>query len=62
MTRIYIIKSNETDSKYQNKKVIKKPFTDEDLEKLRVNCKNERDLAIVDFYIQQACVLAKWFP
>lgn len=33
----------------KTKKVIKKPFTDEDLEKLRVNCKNERDLAIVDF-------------
>lgn len=30
-------------------KVIKKPFSDEDLEKLRMSCKRERDLAIVEF-------------
>lgn len=33
----------------KSEKVIKKPFSDEEMEKLRMNCNKERDLAIIEF-------------
>lgn len=36
-------------ARIKSEKVIKKPFSEEDLEKLRMNCKRERDLAIIEF-------------
>ena len=39
--------------------VIKKPFTDEEREKLRCACQHERDLAILDFYTAQRPVSVK---
>lgn len=41
MRRIKRIKSD---------KIIKKPFTDEELERLRMNCIRERDLAMLEFF------------
>lgn len=33
----------------KSEKIIKNPFTEEELEKLRMNCRRERDLAIIEF-------------
>jgi site-specific recombinase XerD len=35
-------------------KVIKKPFTEEDIEKLRINCKNVRERAMMEFFLSTA--------
>lgn len=36
-------------TRIKSEKVIKSPFSEEELEKLRMNCKRERDLAIMEF-------------
>ena len=39
---------------------IKETYTDEDLEKMRDNCTELRDLAIIDMLASPGCVLGKW--
>lgn len=40
---------------------IKETYTDESLEKMRDNCEEARDLALIDMLPQRECVLVSWF-